>query len=228
MNLPMTKPQRKKTVLQVNCQRNTKMCVSPHLGLPTSEVAPRCQASTPPPLSIVRFPTRPPGCDALRCHHARHVELDTRRGRSRSSWRRDQRINSAEAPFLLRRRTRWLEADRDGRVGFSAAPFAVERQCDGEVGIVAPLGPRSHRYTQHARRPIQTALVATVAAASAVVDGWGIASAASPPFSAPLSAMCLMGDCLPPPCEKSERPLRFFGGQGSRSKMSATPITKPT
>lgn len=147
----------------------------------------------PPSLSIIRFPTRPPGCDALRCHHARHVELDTRRGRSRSSWRRDQRINSAEAPFLLRRRTRWLEADRDGRVGFSAAPFAVERRCDGEVGIVAPLGPRPHRYTQHARRPIQTALVATVAAASAVVDGWGIASAASPPFSAPLSAMCLMG-----------------------------------
>lgn len=51
------------------------------------------------PSFVFQVATRSLGCDALRCHHARDVELDTRRGRSRSSWRHDQRINSAEPPF---------------------------------------------------------------------------------------------------------------------------------
>lgn len=171
---------------------STKMRISPHLRLRASEVAPRCQASTPPPQFSKLQPDR---LDAMRYaaitpdmwNSIPVVAAPARLGYMTSA-------STAQNPlFCCRRRTRWLEGEQHGRVGFSAAPFTVERRCDGEVGIVAPLGPRPHRYTQHARRPIQTALVATVAAGSAVVDGWGIASAASPPFSAPLSAMCLKG-----------------------------------
>jgi hypothetical protein len=148
---------------------------------------------------------------AMRCRpHARHVELDTRRGRSRSSWRHDQRINSAEPlSCCVDERDGWKKSTT-AALSLAPPPFAVERRCDGEVGIFAPMGPRPHRYTQHPCWPIQTALVATVAAASAVVDGWGIASAAPPPFSAPLSAMCLMGTASHRHV-KSLRPLRFFG-----------------
>lgn len=171
---------------------STKMRISPHLRLRASEVAPRCQASTPPP----QFSKLQPDClDAMRYaaitpdmwNSIPVVAAPARLGYMTSA-------STAQNPFsaAVDERDGWKKSSM-AALGLAPLPLRWSVDATARLASSRRWVPRPHRYTQHARRPIQTALVATVAAGSAVVDGWGIASAASPPFSAPLSAMCLKG-----------------------------------